>query len=121
MQYLNHLRAVLDLRRQAREIVGASGTIDLPDAIVPSPATVISVDVWDARRKICKPGRVNIAITIAADGTAGGFALLDSSRFTDLDSACLSAARASTYVAATVNGILVSSRFVAPCTFNLDT
>ena len=65
-------------------------------------------------------GRIDIGITIAADGTASGFTALASSGYSDLDSTSLASARSSSYAAATLNGIPVVSHIVMVYEYKID-
>jgi TonB family protein len=114
--------------------IGASdpGMIDLPASMVPAAGAVVPLEVRDAHCSVCKPpkypqfalfdrrtGRIDIGATIAADGTAGGFTVLASSGFADLDNEALATARSSSFVAATVNGIPVVGQMVIVYEFKI--
>jgi TonB family protein len=108
------------------------GMIDLPASMVPAAGAVVPLEVRDAHCNVCKPpnypqfamfdqrtGRIDIGATIAADGTPGGFKVLASSGFTDLDAEALATARSSSYVAATVNGVPVVGQMVIVYEFKI--
>jgi TonB family protein len=100
--------------------------------MVPATGAVVPLEVKDAHCSVCKPpeypqfamfdqrtGRIDIGATIAADGTAGGFTVLASSGFADLDNAALATARSSSFVAATVNGVPVVGHIVIDYEFKI--
>jgi TonB family protein len=108
------------------------GMIDFPTSMIPAAGAIVPLDIQDARCAICKPpdypqaammdnidGRIVIGVTVGADGVARDFAVL-TSWGRDLDAASMSAARASTFSPATVNGTAVDSHIAVEFEFRLD-